>query len=103
MLSEPIRADLSEKMVFIGGPRQVGKTTLSRMLGATFDAPAHFNWDNRDHRQIILKNRWSPDADLLVFDEVLYYQVCRTGGIDYADRASGIRTLSADRFLTAFV
>jgi hypothetical protein len=31
------------------------------------------------------------------------FQVCRESGIDYADRPSGIRTLSADRFLTAFV
>ena len=73
MLGDPIRADLSDKMVFIGGPRQVGKTTLSKMLGATFQAPAFFNWDNRDHRQAILKNRWSPDADLLVFDELHKY------------------------------
>jgi predicted AAA+ superfamily ATPase len=60
-------------MVFVGGPRQVGKTTLSKMLGASFKAPEYFNWDNRAHRQALLKNRWSPDADLLVFDELHKY------------------------------
>ncbi len=44
---------------------------------------------------------------LVAFAEALRvphrYQVCRESGIDYADRATGIRTLSADRFLTAFV
>ncbi len=49
-LKEPIFDDLPLKMVFVGGPRQVGKTTLSKMLGAAFRAPAYFNWDNRMHR-----------------------------------------------------
>lgn len=31
-ISAPIRADLRHKMVFIGGPRQVGKTTLALSL-----------------------------------------------------------------------
>lgn len=69
----PIRADLADKMVFVGGPRQVGKTTLSKMLGATFSSPVYFNWDNRAHRQTILKSHWSPEADLLVFDELHKY------------------------------
>lgn len=73
MLSGPIRADLPDKMVFVGGPRQVGKTTLSKMLGASFSFPAYFNWDNRAHRQAVLKSHWSPDADLLVFDELHKY------------------------------
>lgn len=72
-LSGPIGADLLTKMVFVGGPRQVGKTTLSRMLGSTFKAPEYFNWDNRAHRQGLLNNRWSPETDLLVFDELHKY------------------------------
>ncbi len=72
-LSKAIQADLAEKMVFVGGPRQVGKTTLSRMIGESFAFPVYLNWDNRDHRQAILNSRWSPDADLLVFDELHKY------------------------------
>lgn len=72
-LRSPIGADLLTKMVFVGGPRQVGKTTLSKMLGAAFKAPEYFNWDNRMHRQRLLKSRWSPETDLLVFDELHKY------------------------------
>lgn len=36
--------DLNDKMVFVGGPRQVGKTTLCRKLIAThFKNHAFFN------------------------------------------------------------
>jgi len=28
-----LASDLKEKMVFIGGPRQVGKTTLAQFIG----------------------------------------------------------------------
>ncbi|MFZ4441225.1 MAG: AAA family ATPase [Syntrophales bacterium] len=44
--------DLKEKMVFVGGPRQVGKTTLCRdFVAAPFNNPAYFNWDNRADRK----------------------------------------------------
>ena len=43
-----IKKDLSEKMVFIGGPRQVGKTTLSLQFleSGTEKHPAYLNWDS---------------------------------------------------------
>ncbi|MCJ7486791.1 MAG: AAA family ATPase, partial [Candidatus Aminicenantes bacterium] len=31
-LEEPIKRDLGKKIVLVSGPRQVGKTTLSRQL-----------------------------------------------------------------------
>ena len=31
-LDDCVQADLAQKMVFLTGPRQVGKTTLSRQL-----------------------------------------------------------------------
>jgi len=72
-LQPHIQADLATKMVFLGGPRQVGKTTLSKMLGTDFHAPTYLNWDKREHRQAILKSQWSPDSGLLVFDELHKY------------------------------
>ena len=39
-LSAPIRDDLRSKMVFLGGPRQVGKTTLALWL-LRADGPRH--------------------------------------------------------------
>ena len=44
------RADLAEKMLFIAGPRQVGKTTLARRIMAASESSAYFNRDNRGDR-----------------------------------------------------
>jgi len=53
-LTPCILDDLKEKMVFVGGPRQVGKTTLCRdFVAASFNNPAYFNWDNRTDRKAI--------------------------------------------------
>lgn len=57
-------------MVFVGGPRQVGKTSLARIIAAEANAPAYFNWDNPSHRKAILGGEWKPETDLLVFDEL---------------------------------
>jgi len=74
-LTKYILEDLHEKMVFLGGPRQVGKTTLCReILGAHFEKPAYFNWDNRADRKMIMAATWPADAQLLIFDEIHKYR-----------------------------
>jgi len=66
--------DLQRKMVFIGGPRQVGKTTVARfILKKHFPEGRYFNWDFDEDRQDILKKRWRDDSPLLVFDELHKY------------------------------
>ena len=42
------------QMLFVSGPRQVGKTTIARQLGDVFPVGAYFNWDNPSHRAAIL-------------------------------------------------
>jgi len=67
--------DLKDKMVFVGGPRQVGKTTLCRdFVAAQFKNPAYFSWDNRADRKAISAATWPGDADLLIFDEIHKYR-----------------------------
>lgn len=67
--------DLREKMVFVGGPRQVGKTTLCRNFVAThFGNHAYFNWDNRTDRKAIVASSWPGDAELLILDEIHKYR-----------------------------
>jgi uncharacterized protein len=74
-LTKFILHDLKDKMVFVGGPRQVGKMTLCRdLLAAQFKNPAYFNWDNRTDRKAISAATWPADADLLIFDEIHKYR-----------------------------
>lgn len=70
-LEKPIVSDLKEKMVFIGGPRQVGKTTMAKQIGLKyFKNPQYLNWDNREDRKIIMSESFQANADLLIFDEL---------------------------------
>ena len=63
-----ILKDLNRKMVFLGGPRQVGKTTLAQDL---LNSPeGYFNYDSPLDRRKILKQEFSPNSKLLVFDEI---------------------------------
>jgi hypothetical protein len=58
-------------MVFLGGPRQVGKTTMATSLTSKYydDHPAYLNWDNEQARKKILKSEWPKDEPLIVFLE----------------------------------
>ena len=68
-----LREDLSKKMVFIGGPRQVGKTTLSRYLTENDNNHIYLNWDNPKHKIEITKQQWPPNTEWIVFDEIHKY------------------------------
>jgi len=69
-LEPPVEADLPSKMVFVAGPRQVGKTTLARHLLARSEAGAYLNWDDRDDRREIRAARWPGGRALVVLDEL---------------------------------
>lgn len=44
--------DLAEKMVFVAGPRQCGKTTLALKILERMGGE-HYNWDIAKHRKVI--------------------------------------------------
>lgn len=71
-LYELIKEDLKKKMVFIGGPRQVGKTTLSQQFLKNYHDkhPAYLNWDSDLHRKKIRERNWPSDAKIIIFDEI---------------------------------
>lgn len=73
-LSSQAEQDLEKKMVFIAGPRQVGKTTL----GLTFPhaEKGYLNWDITEHREKILKEELPP-SPLWFFDEIHKYRSWR--------------------------
>lgn len=61
-------------MVFLGGPRQVGKTTLSKSLCyGDFAGGEYFNWDNDENRYAILHKQWKANSPLIIFDELHKY------------------------------
>ncbi len=72
-IESALRRDLRKKMVFVGGPRQVGKTTLARHLLSANGPGRYFNWDYDEDRQALLQKKWSQDDALLVFDELHKY------------------------------
>ena len=69
-----IKKDLEKKMVFMGGPRQVGKTTISKDLLKELDSDQYYNWDNSDHRKIIINKNWDSAKQLIVLDEIHKYK-----------------------------
>ena len=67
-LSSAIKNDLDEKIVILSGPRQCGKTTLSKSLcSKSFQ---YLTYDSAEDRKILDKLQWNRDLDLIVFDEL---------------------------------
>lgn len=73
-----------QQMLFLAGPRQVGKTTISMNTEALTDNFCYLNWDNQDHRRIliagpeaiskfVLKDRIQNKLPILVCDELHKY------------------------------
>lgn len=62
--------DLRKKMVFLAGPRQVGKTFLAKQLASAFQAPLYLNFDVLYDRKIIQEQSWLGTTDFLLFDEL---------------------------------
>lgn len=70
-LEAQVRKDLVRKMVFLSGPRQVGKTTLALRLPG--GRAGYLNWDVAEDRTRILR-RELPPRGLWVFDEIHKYR-----------------------------
>ncbi len=61
--------DLKRKMVFLGGPRQVGKTTFARSL-LRKHPDRYLNFDDDEDRDKILRRQWPQGEGLIVLDEL---------------------------------
>ncbi len=70
-LAPQVQRDLRRKMVFVAGPRQVGKSTMARqILGRR---PGYLNWDVAEDRERMLRGQLPPSR-LWVFDEIHKYR-----------------------------
>lgn len=75
-LEKPVSGDLKRKMVFIGGPRQAGKTSLAKHLleRANLETSKRYlNWDALEDREKIMKESFPTGSGLLVLDEIHKY------------------------------
>lgn len=75
-LSPHIDNALAKKMVFVGGPRQVGKTTLSLsyLSPSSIKNPQYLNWDNASDKSAILKGQIPLKNKTIVLDEIHKYK-----------------------------
>ncbi len=73
-LTKEIADDLTRKMVFISGARQVGKTSMGMEIARRYFSHADYlNWDARDDRKRFLEGRFAGDANLIMLDEIHKY------------------------------
>ncbi len=73
-LHDLIVEDLAQKMVFLAGPRQVGKTTLAKDIMNESPAGLYYLWDNRNDRRELLKAQWPAEPTTVVLDELHKYR-----------------------------
>ena len=66
-LQPAIAADLRDKIILVSGPRQCGKTTLSRMIHPNHQ---YLNHDLAEHRLLLQEKSWDRRKALLIFDEL---------------------------------
>ena len=66
-LEKYIQEDLDKKIILLTGPRQTGKTTLSKMLNPDYD---YFNFDNPDDRLGLQERSWDRSKKIVIFDEL---------------------------------
>ncbi len=75
-LAPHVAEALARKMAFVGGPRQVGKTTLALSLigpRATERHPAYLNWDDPKVRPALRRGELPAAQPLVVLDEIHKY------------------------------
>ena len=66
-LNAALTADLDRKILLLSGPRQSGKTTLSRMLHPDHQ---YINHDLAEHRLLLREKGWDRRKALVILDEL---------------------------------
>ncbi len=71
-LRKSVKEDLKDKMVFVGGPRQVGKTTfaLNFLPSPNEKHPAYLNWDDTFDKTALMRGELPPNQKFVILDEI---------------------------------
>lgn len=88
-----------KSMIFLAGPRQVGKTTLAQIISRSFKNNLYFSWDIAQHRTRLIEKptffeaveRKDSSTPLIVFDEIHKYK-------DWKNYLKGIYDQFHDRY-----
>src|SRR3989338_164801 len=67
---QAILRDLQKKMVLLAGPRQAGKTTLSKAIAREFSSSLYLSYDHAEDRKMIRDEAWLPSVELIILDEI---------------------------------
>ena len=65
-----ILKDLEKKLVLLVGPRQSGKTWLSKDIARNFAKSVYLNYDQPQDRKIMVEQSWLDSTNLLILDEL---------------------------------
>lgn len=88
MVNRPLYSEIwanlvrAKSMVFLSGPRQSGKTTLSKQIASQFTNSIYFNWDLVAHKKNLIENptffeeiqRKDNTPPLVTLDEIHKYR-----------------------------
>jgi predicted AAA+ superfamily ATPase len=66
-LHNALKHDLGQKILLLTGPRQCGKTTLSKMLHPDHQ---YINHDLAEHRLLLREKSWDRARAMIIFDEL---------------------------------
>lgn len=74
-LSKFVEKYVNQKIILLGGPRQVGKTTLALSCAPihTPDYAGYINWDHQIDRKAILNGELPISQGILILDEIHKY------------------------------
>ena len=75
-LNKALLEELGKKILLLTGPRQCGKTTLSKMLHADYQ---YINYDLAEHRLLLREKSWDRRKALVILMNSTKWRIGKPG------------------------